>query len=680
MEKINPMTANITQENIEKLIELFPYIATETADADGNVHSDIDLDALRELIGTGAEGQRERYQFTWPGKRAAKEEARRIIDKTMRPERERSDNWYDSQNLYIEGDNLDALKILRSTYAGRIRLIYIDPPYNTGHDFVYDDDFVQTNEEYDISSGNYDEHGGRLVANLEGNGRFHSDWCSMIYPRLLLARDLLCVDGAIFISIDDHELMNLRKICDEVFGSSCFVGDVSWQRTYSPRNDSKGIPAEVEHLIVYSKTPGWIPGRLPRTEAMDARYKSIDNDPIPWKSGDALAADAIAHQGMVYAIQHPFDGSLLYPASGNHWRMGQTDLLKVMNEWAPYELKDLHDDDKRAILCGVSEEQVRKGVKAIVLSKSVEESRAIAEARYKQGNWPILYFTSKGLGGLARKQHLDNMAGRAATNLWPYAEVGHSDEAKKELKALFGGNAPFDTPKPVRLMQRIVEIASDKDSVIMDFFSGSASMAHAVMQKNAEDGGTRKFILVQIPEETTGEYANLCEIGEERIRRAGAKIVAEVEEANRQLKLGEEPKPVPDVGFRVLRIDSSNFTDTYATPDGYDQDQLHLFEDNVKPDRSDLDLLFQVLPTLRIPYSATIEEIEVCGKRAFDVNHGQLVACFDVEVGADCIEQIAKMRPIYAVFRDASMADDATEANFEELFKTFSPDTVRKVI
>jgi adenine-specific DNA-methyltransferase len=229
-------------------------------------------------------------------------------------------------------------------------------------------------------------------------------------------------------------------------------------------------------------------------------------------------------------------------------------------------------------------------------------------------------------------------------------------------------------------MDRILTIGSDPDSLVLDFFSGSASMAHAVMQKNAEDGGTRRFILVQIPEETTGEYASLCEIGEERIRRAGAKIVAEVEEANRQLKIGEEPRPVPDVGFRVLRIDSSNFTDTYATPDGYDQDQLHLFEDNVKPDRSDLDLLFQVLPTLRIPYSAAIDEIEVCGKRAFDVNHGQLVACFDVEVGADCIEQIAKMRPIYAVFRDASMADDATEANFEELFKTFSPDTVRKVI
>ena len=679
MEKINPATTDITQENIERLIELFPSVATETRDEEGNAHRSVDLDALLELIGDVAEGQRERYQFTWPGKRAAKEEARRIIDKTLRPERERSVNWDDTQNLYIEGDNLDALKILRSTYAGKIKLIYIDPPYNTGHDFIYDDDFAQTRAEYDTESGDFDEEGGRLVANLEGNGRFHSDWCSMMYPRLLLARDLLSSDGAIFISIDDNESKNLRAICDEVFGAGCFAGDIAWQRTYSPRNDSLGIPSEVEHILVFSKQPGWTPGRLPRTAEMDGRYDTPDNDPTPWSSGDAAAPGAATHHGMVYAIQHPITGELLYPSNGRHWTFGQSQMLEIMSEWADYELRSIDDADRRAQICGCAVGDIEP-IQGILLRDDSDQTHAAARERYAQGNWPRLYFTSNGNGGIRCKRYLNAVEGKLPTNLWPYADVGHSDEAKKGLKKLFDGAAPFDTPKPVRLMDRILQIGGSDDSLVLDFFSGSASMAHAVMQKNAEDAGNRRFILVQIPEETTGEYANLCEIGEERIRRAGAKIVAEVEEANRQLKIGEDPKPVPDVGFRVLRIDSSNFTDTYATPDAYDQGQLNLFEDNVKPDRRDLALLFQVLPTLRIPYSVTIEEIEICGKRAFDVNYGQLVACFDTEVGTDCIEQIAKMRPIYAVFRDASMADDATEANFEELFKTFSPDTVRRVI
>ena len=374
----------------------------------------------------------------------------------------------------------------------------------------------------------------------------------------------------------------------------------------------------------------------------------------------------------------------MYPPAGRCWTLGQDGMFAGMSAWAEYKLEPIDDFEHRCKLVG-SANGVPESIPAILLSNDTDNTREAAKERFKLGSegskpWPEFFFTSGGTGGMRRKKYLDTSAGRIMTNFWPSSEVGTTDQGKRQLMDLFGGRAPFDTPKPTSLMRRVLDAGTNQESIILDFFSGSASMAHAVIEKNAEDGGTRKFILVQIAEETAGEYGNLCEIGEERIRRAGAKIVAEVEEANRQLKLGEEPKPVPDVGFRVLRIDSSNFTDTYATPDGYAQDQLHLFEDNVKPDRSDLDLLFQVLPTLRIPYSATIEEIEVCGKRTFDVNHGQLVACFDVEVGADCIEQIAKMRPIYAVFRDASMADDATEANFEELFKTFSPDTVRKVI
>ena len=653
MEKIDPRTTDITRENIERLIELFPSVATETTDADGNVRSDIDFDALRELIGAGAEGQRERYQFTWPGKRAAKEEARRLIDKTLRPECERSVNWDGTQNLYIEGDNLDALKILRNTYAGKIKLIYIDPPYNTGHDFIYDDDFAQSRAEYDALSGEYDDLGGRLVANLEGNGRFHSDWCSMIYPRLLLARDLLANDGAIFISIDDHELTNLMKIMDEVFGKEAFVCNFAVVNNMKGRNDKANYAPCHESLVVYAKR-GFESYGLPLSEDKADEYDKTDEQGEKYQLRDLRKRGNGDRRedrpNMYFPIYYdqstkacslePIAGAIeITPHLGNgadgRWRWGKETVRENLHLLEP--------------------KQKRDG------SWGVE---------YRVYLNPRLNPTSQTDGDERREK---------PKSIWIGPEFS-TDVAQRDLKTLFEGKAPFDFPKPLGMLKRIAQMTLKDDELALDFFSGSGGFAQAIIETNSEDDGSRKFILVQIPEETTGEYANLCEIGEERIRRAGAKIVAEVEEANRQLKLGEEPKPVPDVGFRVLRIDSSNFTDTYATPDGYDQDQLHLFEDNVKPDRSDLDLLFQVLPTLRIPYSATIEEIEVCGKRAFDVNHGQLVACFDLEVGADCIEEIAKMRPIYAVFRDASMADDATEANFEELFKTFSPDTVRKVI
>ena len=634
MEKIDPRTTDITQENIERLIELFPSVATETTDADGNVRQDIDLDALRELIGAGAEGQRERYQFTWPGKRAAKEEARRLIDKTLRPECERSVNWDETQNLYIEGDNLDALKILRNTYAGRIKIIFIDPPYNTGHDFIYDDDFTKTQAEYDANNGEYDDAGGRLVANLEGNGRFHSDWCSMMYPRLLVARDLLSNDGVIFISIDEHELKNLLSICNEIFGETNLQAIATWQRKYSVSNNYVGIASMCDYILVYSKSGAFVANLLPRTDDSTDRYSNPDNDPRgPWKAVDYLNQATTAQRpNLCYDIVNPNTGQVI------------------------------HNREK-----------------AWKYEKETTE-RFIAENR--------IWWGVNGTNTVpALKRFLSEVRdGMTPHNWWPYEDVGHTQDATKEVEGLFGAKV-FSFPKPVKLLKRVLQLAASDDAIVMDFFSGSATTAHAVIERNSELCENLKFILVQLPEATPDNsvarregYDTICELGEQRIRLAGAKIVAEVEEANRQLKLGEEPKPVPDVGFRVLRIDSSNFTDTYATPDGYAQDQLHLFEDNVKPDRSDLDLLFQVLPTLRIPYSATIEEIEVCGKRTFDVNHGQLVACFDVEVGADCIEQIAKMRPIYAVFRDASMADDATEANFEELFKTFSPDTVRKVI
>ena len=598
----------------------------------------------------------------------------------MRPCTEKSVDWDATQNLYIEGDNLEALKIMRETYAGRVKLIYIDPPYNTGHDFVYDDDFSKTKAEYDAESGDYDEEGGRLVANPESNGRFHSDWCSMMYPRLLLARDMLSDDGAIFISIDDNESKNLRAICDEVFGGACFVGDIAWQKTYSPRNDSKGIPAEVEHVLVYSKFPEWIPGRLPRTAEMDDRYSSPDGDPRPWKAGDASAPGAATHQGMVYAIQHPLTGELLYPPNGRCRPFGGYSMLNLMSEWAEYEWIDIHDEGRRAQICNLPVSEVRQGVKALMLKSPCEKTFEESRARYDKGNWPVLYFTSGGNGGMACKRYLDEMDGKMPTNLWPYSEVGHTDEAKKQLKALFDGSAPFDTPKPVRLLDRILTIASDEDSIVLDFFSGSATTAEAVVRKNAEDGGNRRFVLVQLPEEASGSWDNLCNVGEERIRRAGAKIAAEAEEANRQPELGADPKPVPDVGFRVLRVGEPCIKDERATPAEYDQARLDLFADNAEEGAKPLDLLFQVLPAFRIPYSARVVERELGGRACLDVNDGQLIACFDADVDTEALEAIARERPLYAVFRDASFTNDAAVANLEELFKTFSPDTVCKVI
>ena len=681
MDKISRETPDLTQENIAKIAALFPDVMTEAADADGNVRLAIDFDALRDdLSGEVVDGPRERYQFTWPGKREAKLEARRPIKKTMRPCPEKSKDWDTTENLYIEGDNLEALKIMRETYAGKVKLIYIDPPYNTGHDFVYDDDFSQTRAEYDAQSGDYNKEGGRLVANPESNGRFHSDWCSMMYPRLMLARDMLCDDGAIFISIDDNESKNLRAICDEVFGAACFVGDVIWQKTYSPRNDSKGIPTVAEHILVYCRVSGWIPQRLPRTEAMNAGYGSPDGDSLLWSSDNPAAPGAVTHQGMVYGIQHPFTGKIFYPPTSSCWRVGQPGLLDILCQWAPYELRDLHDEEERAKVCGISPKEVRPGVKAIVLSVPIEEAAKIARKRYEEGSWPLMYFTGGGTGGMRRKRYLDESQGRVCDNLWLHEEVGHTDEAKKGLKKLFEGSAPFDTPKPVRLLDRILTIACDKDSLVLDFFSGSATTAEAVMRKNAEDGGNRRFILVQLPEETSGGWGNLCNVGEERIRRAGEKIRAEGDKANEQLELGAEPKPVPDIGFRVLRVDESCLKDEYAAPDQYDQAQLDLFADNAAEGAAPLDLLFQVLPAFRIEYSAKIFERVLGGKTCFDVNDGQLIACFDEDVDTAALEAIAKERPLYAVFRDAYFSNDAAVANLEELFKTFSPDTIRKVI
>lgn len=678
MDKLKMHSVNKIEENIAAIGRLFPNCLTERMGENGEVETAIDFDALKqELSSAVVEGKTERYQFIWPDKRMAVLAANAPTAATLRPVvaesvgKDGTAGGFDSANLYIEGDNLDVLKLLQETYLGKIRLIYIDPPYNTGGDFVYNDDFEKESKAYLANSGQYDDQGNQLVQNTESNGRFHSDWLNMIYPRLRLSRDILTDDGAIFISIDDNECANLIKVCEEIFGESCFVGDISWQRTYSTRNDSQGIVREVEHLVVFSKQPNWNPYKLPRTEEMDAKYKNPDNDFAMWRNDNAFAPGAVTHQGMVYAIQHPFTGEYLYPSANACWRYQQDEMLRIMQEWCPYELKNLHDEEQRAKVCGIATDQVKPDVKSIVLSLPLEQSRNLAQKKYDEGPWPRFFFTRGGQGGIARKTYLDSVGGKLPTNLWPYEEVGHTDEAKKEVKALFGGTAPFDTPKPVRLLERILTIATDKDSLVLDYFSGSATTAHAIMKKNMEDNGKRKFIMVQLPEKSNSpDYDNLCEIGEERIRRAGRKIKEENPLVTQDL----------DIGFRVLRLDSSNMKDVYYTPSDYTPDMFDMLTDNIKEDRTPEDLLFQVMLDRGIPLSSRVEETAIAGKRVFNVENNFLIACFDTDLTDKTVTEIAKMKPYYFVMRDSSMANDSVAANFDQIFATYSPDTDRKVL
>ncbi|VWL92354.1 DNA methylase [Collinsella sp. AK_207A] len=634
MDKIERQTADLTAENVERLGELFPNVMTEVREPDGTLRHVVDFDALREQLGDVAEGPRERYQFTWPGKREARAEARRPCTKTLRPQPEKSKDWDTTENLYIEGDNLEALKLLRNTYAGKVKMIYIDPPYNTGHDFIYDDDFAQSREDYDAQSGDYDEEGGRLVANPESNGRFHSDWCSMMYPRLLLARDLLTEDGVIFISIDDSEQLNLRELCNEVFNERNFIAQLIWERAYAPKNDAKYVSNSHDYVLMYAKNADEFKiGRLPRTAEANARYKNPDNDPRgPWKPSDMSVKTYNA--SCDYQITTP-SGRIVEPPTARCWRLSRNAFLER-----------LHDNR--------------------------------------------IWFGPNGDSVPCIKRFLSELKfdGMAPQSILFYKEVGHSQEGAKEVVSLFDGKGYFDGPKPTRMLKRLITLANlEPDSLVLDFFSGSASTADALIQMNAEKQTVAKFILVQLPEETPEDreaskdgYRTICEIGEERIRRAGEKIREEVEASNAQLKLGEEPKKVPDIGFRVLKIDSSNFEDVYATPEDTSQQALFDLADNLKDDRAPEDLLFEALPAFQIPFSAKIERIDVAGFTAFDVDGGALIACFDTGITNDAITAMAKREPSYCVVRDASFADAASAANFEQIFKTVSPATACKVI
>lgn len=395
-----------------------------------------------------------------------------------------------SQNMIIHGDNLEALKALLPEYEGRVKCIYIDPPYNTGNEgWIYNDN---------VNDPKIKKWLGEVVGKEGEDLSRHDKWLCMMYPRLKLLHKLLAEDGAIFISIDDNEQANLKLICDEIFGANCFISNISWQRTYSTRNDSKGIPYEVEYILAYSKKSGWNPNKLPRTAEMDKKYKNPDNDFAPWTSDNPFAPSAATHQGMVYAIQHPFTGELIYPSDRACWRYSQDIMLEIINGWAKYELKDLHDEEARARVCGLAANQVRVGVQGIVLSEPLNIARQQAEIVLKRGQWPKFYFTKNGLGGIRRKTYLENVGGRLPTNFWQHLEVGHTDEAAKILKAIFAGRSPFDTPKPPRLMERILQIVGDQDTLVLDSFAGSGTTAHAVLNMNKADGGQRRFILIEM--------------------------------------------------------------------------------------------------------------------------------------------------------------------------------------
>lgn len=409
-----------------------------------------------------------------------------------------------SENMIIHGDNLEALKALLPQYEGKVKCIYIDPPYNTGNEgWCYNDN---------VSDPHIQKWLGEVVGKEGEDLTRHDKWLCMMYPRLMLLQKLLADDGVIFISIDGNELYNLKAICDEIFGASCYVSDIAWQRTYSTRNDSKGIVNEVEHLLVYSKVPGWNPNKLPRTEEMNARYSNPDNDVCAWKSTDAFAPGASTHQGMVYAIQNPFTGALIYPSNGRHWSLGQDQMLDIMSQWGEYELQDIADTSQRASICGVDVEQVKADVKAIMLTTTLEQSLQKATEVYNRGCWPTFYFGQGGKGGIRRKTYLDNVGGRIPTNFWPFSETGHTDEAKKEMLAIFDGKATFDTPKPHRLIEFVLKVAGTQDALILDSFAGSGTTAHAVLNMNKADGGHRKFILVEM-----GDYADT--ITAERVKR-----------------------------------------------------------------------------------------------------------------------------------------------------------------
>lgn len=621
MEKINLESKDLINDNIEKIETLFPNAVKEVMENE-KITKKIDFDTLKQQLTKEIieDNDKERYQMTWPGKREVEILANTPTTKTLRPVKDDSVDWENTENIYIEGDNLEVLKLLQESYLGKIKCIYIDPPYNTGKDFIYKDNFTQEKEEYLEDSGQVDEEGNRLFQNNESNGRYHSDWLSMMYPRLKLARNLLSDDGVIFISIDDNEVHNLRKICDEVFGEGDFVSNIIWERAFSPKNDAKYFSVNHDNILIYSKNiSDFSIGKLERTEEANSRYKNPDNDPRGlWTSGDLSVKTYSVKTD--YPIQTP-SGKTVNPPKGTCWRVSKE------------KFDELNQDNR-------------------------------------------IWFGKTGANVPRLKRFLSEVQNEMVpTSIWTNKEVGHNQEGRQELKKIFSGNAFFDGLKPVKLLLRILKTANlDDDSIILDFFSGSATTAHAVLKQNAEDEGNRKYIMVQLPEETSEKseafksgYKNICEIGKERIRRAA-----------KQIK--EETTADIDYGFRVYRLDSSSINEIHKTPDEVTQKSLAFDMSTVKEDRTDEDLLIHVILSLGLKLSLNIKEEIIEDKKIFNVAKNSLITCFADNIPESLIETIAKREPLKVVFRDNSFKNDDERINLEEIFKMFSPNTDIKVL
>ena len=634
-DKLDMKSMDITQDNIAKIKALFPSAVTEVMGDDGKVKLAIDFDALKlELADDIIADKQERYQMTWPDKSKAKVLANSRITATLRPDVEKSVDFDTTQNLYIEGDNLDVLKLLRETYLGKVKMIYIDPPYNTGNDFVYADDFAMSADDYAEVSGQYDEQGNRLVKNLDSNGRFHTDWLNMIYPRLKVARDLLTDDGVIFISIDENEIENLKKVCDEIFGRPNFVDTLHWKKKKQPSFLAKHTAKVMEYILVYAKNSDELE-KLSIETLSDATKKVINiSNPESTRTFSPGVRVKIGDNGVI---------------SKGRYRIKTMDVEYLSNVY--YENGRTTTPVDVIARFSVSQEKINSFIKE-----------------------DLLFITAN--SGLRRDVSEEERGERKSITDLLLSEYGDNQDSDNEFKELFNAKY-FDYTKPLKLVYNFVKSNFTNGEIILDFFSGSATTAHAVMQLNAEDGGNRKFIMVQLPENCDVKseaykagYKTICDIGQERIRRAGKKIKEEGGLATHDL----------DVGFRVLKLDSSNMQDVYYNPAAMTQDLLASTVDNVKTDRTALDLLFQVMLDLGIELSAKIDEHTVNDKTYYAVNGNDIIACFDDDIDNDVITAIAKQNPLYAVFKDKSFATDSVGINNEQLFKTYSPSTVVKVI
>ena len=683
MNKLNMQTHNIVDENIKKIAELFPNCLTERLDENGKPEVAIDFDQLRqELSKDIVEGPEERYQFTWPDKRNAIRLANAPTTDTLRPCREESVDFDNTQNLYIEGDNLEVLKLLRENYLGKVKMIYIDPPYNTGNDFVYNDDFAQTAGDYVHNSGQEDEEGNRLVANTESNGRFHTDWLNMIYPRLKVAKDLLSEDGVIFISIDDNEQDNLKKICDEIFGATNYINTIALKTKASAGasggGEDKRLKKNAEFIHIYTKNRSLIGMEKPVEYKLISEFiqEHKDNNVGFYYTRileDYGSKELICEKDGIKIFEHHDYKFSTVSEKMKTERMtqdevyskyfdqifmvtnAQTSLLEKVNSVTPaagmlisYEYKPKTGKDKNKIV-----------------------------SKYVWNKTLVVWFADS-----AQKKNGNVYKAEQIGTLWDDISWGRLD---------LQGGVPFKNgKKPLKLLERLIQMATDENSIVLDFFSGSATTADAVLQRNDEDGGNRKFIMVQLPEATDEKseaykagYKNICEIGKERIRRAGKKIVEDQEKKRMEEGLfagsstGSESRPL-DIGFRVLKLDSSNMQDVYYSPEQFNENLL--FEDNIKHDRTDEDLLFQAMIELGIELSAKIEKREIAGKTVWSVAEGYLMACFDKDVNETAITEIARQHPYYFVLRDSSLATDNVADNFEQIWEEYSKETVRRII